>query len=99
LGANIQAIQEDFDRLEQVEERIVTDVSVLGCLVRIRCQNATHVEPKRGLHTASKTAIPANTAFEGENGYSRRKCQNHGASIGVFKCIIPNRWSRCGGRG
>ena len=67
LGINTKSVEELFEGLEQIYERVVTRANVFD---RLRDSDVTEMcrWGRRMRHTAIRMAIPVNIAFVGDNG-------------------------------
>ena len=69
LGIDLEAIQKMFDRLELINEGIVTGINVLSHLIRLNVTKDTDMGSLRSSRTEMRIARPVCIAFAGGNGY------------------------------
>jgi hypothetical protein len=72
FGVTIEAAQEVFDGLQQINERIIARVDVLECLRNLVATGICR-QGLRRTRTASRIFKPANTAPVYENGYRKKQ--------------------------
>jgi hypothetical protein len=88
-GINIQAIKNIPDALEQFDESVEACANVFDRLERLGVTSAEMYELRKA-QTASRTAMPANIALAGGNGYDESaEGVERGILVNVFRRTRP----------